>query len=109
MELLKCQKSDKENAEKYILKDGEKELGYGYIYNTNVNPVEIFVYEALRSNGYGKILFSKLIQILKEKGIKIIEFEIPEENYRMTNIISSFGGHYSSIKNGIRRYVFPIK
>lgn len=109
MELLKCETSDIENTEKYILKDNDKELGYGYIISAEINPIEIFIYEKERSNGYGKLLFSKLLQILKEKGTKLLTFDLPEEQYRMINIVSSFGGRYISIKNGVKRYILPVK
>lgn len=109
MELLKCETSDIENSEKYIFKDGEKEIGYGYIKSIEINPIEIFIYEKERSYGYGKLLFSKLFDIIKEKTDKVLVFELPEEQYRMINIVASFGGRYISIKDGIRRYILPIK
>ena len=109
MELLKCETSDIENTEKYILKDGEKEIGYGYIKGVEINPIEIFIYENERSNGYGKLLFSKLLEIIKEKEAKLLTFDLPEEQYRMIKIIAYSGGRYIYIKNGVRRYILPIK
>ena len=51
MKILKCAQSDKANSEKYLLMDGDRQIGYGYIIETEMNPIEIFVNEEERSNG----------------------------------------------------------
>ena len=108
MTILKCDKSDKENAEKYILKNGEKEIGYGYFINREINPIEIFINEEERSNGYGKLLFAKMLQVAKEKGLKALIFKIKDENYRFSNIVSTSGALHISSSDGETKWALPI-
>lgn len=91
MELLKSRNSDKENSVKYVLKEQDTDIGYGYIYSREVNPIEIYVYEKYQSNGYGKALFNFLLNELKQSGVKGAIFELDESQYRFKNIISQAG------------------
>lgn len=108
MKILKCAQSDKANSEKYLLMDGDRQIGYGYIIETEMNPIEIFVNEEERSNGYGKLLFKNLIQIAKENGKNALFFEIKRENYRFTNIVSSSGARRIGTNDGITKWVLPL-
>lgn len=108
MQVYKCEKSDRENAEKYIFKDGEKELGYGYFMQTEINPIDIFIHEEFRSKGYGKELFLQMIKVAKDHGVKAMMFQIGIENYRIINIIASFGALNIGTSDGIQKWVLPI-
>lgn len=91
MELVELKVSDKENSVKYKLVSEDKELGYGYIFDRETNPIEVFVEKEYRSNGYGKLLFNSLLKILKSKGLKGTIFVIDVENFSMLNIIKQAG------------------
>lgn len=108
MQIYKCKESDKEKSEKYIFKDGEKEIGIGYFIENEINPIYIFINEEYRSNGYGKRLFLQMIKVAKDHGLKVLMFEIKNENYRIINIIASFGALNIGTSNGIQKWVLPI-
>lgn len=63
MELLKCETSDIENTEKYILKNGEKEIGYGYIKGVEINPIEIFIYEMKGQMAMANFYFQSFLKL----------------------------------------------
>lgn len=109
MQIYKCKNSDREDMEKYILKDGDTQLGYAYFKQEKINPIEIFIDEDKRSQGFGKELFVQMVKIAKEKGLNSLMFEIKNENYRMINIIASFGGVPLGTFNGIQKWMLPIK
>lgn len=109
MKVIKCAQSDKPNSEKYLLTEGDRQIGYGYIIERETNPIEIFVTKEMRSNGYGKFLFNNLIQIEKERDKKVLLFEVDRENYRLTNIISSLGAHRIESGEKSIRLALPLK
>ena len=91
MELVELKVSDKENAIKYVLIVNDKEIGVGYIFSREINPIEIYIVEDYQSNGYGKFLFNSLLNILKSRNLKGIIFSIDKNNYRFINIIGQAG------------------
>lgn len=91
MELIELEVSDKENSVKYNLISNGQEIAHGYIFNRDINPIEIFVEEKYQSNGYGKYLFNSLLKILKNNGEKGIIFQLDESNFKMINIIKGSG------------------
>lgn len=108
MEIVELKNLNIVNAKKYALMDGDKQIGYGYIKNCDINPIEIYVSEEYRSNGYGKFLFSKLVDIAERKGIVAFKFEIELSNYRMINIILNAGGKRLQHINGLCRIVLVL-
>lgn len=108
MHIIKCIESDKENSTKYLLKKDDKEIGHGYIFSRLVNPIEIYINEKAQSNGYGKMLFTKLLQIIYDGGKTNLVFEIEIQNYKMNNILSSLGGRHVGTNNGKNRWVMPV-
>ena len=108
MIIYKCEKSDKNDAEKYELKNGEQVIGFAYYFGTEINPIEIYVNENERSNGYGKLLFAKMLEVAKEKGAKSLFFQIEDNNYIVSNIVSSAGAIHLSSTDGITKWVLPI-
>lgn len=91
MELKELKISDKENSFKFVLIVNDKEVGFGYIFNREINPIEVYIEKEFQSNGYGKFLFNSLLSILKEKGLKGMLFKINESNYKFINIIQKAG------------------
>ena len=108
MELIELKTSDKENSVKYLLKSNDNEIGYGYIFAKEINPIEIYIYENYQSNGYGKLLFNSLLNILKNKGLKGILFEIDESNYRFINIIGQAGAREFGRNSPIIKFVLKL-
>ena len=103
MRKKKCVKIDKENSEKYLLLNDDKEIGYGYILEQEVNPIEIYINENERSNGYGKFLFEKLLEIVKESDKKALIFDLTRAQYRVANIIAFFGARQiETLENSIK-------
>ena len=92
MELVELKVSDKENSIKYKLLSEDKEVAHGYIFNRETNPIEIYVEQDYQSNGYGKLLFTSLLNVLKNKGLKGAIFQLDENNYKIINIIKNAGG-----------------
>ena len=91
MELIELEMSDKENSVKYVLIVNSEEVGYGYIFNRETNPIEVYIDDNYQSNGYGKLLLNSLLNILKEKGLKGVTFKLDENDYRFINIIKQAG------------------
>lgn len=91
MELKELKISDKENSVKYILLVQGREVGFGYIFNREVNPIEIYIENDFQSNGYGKLLFNSLLKILKDSGLKGLKFELDENNGRLISVIKQAG------------------
>ena len=91
MELVKLNISDKENSVKYKLLSNEAEVAHGYIFNREINPIEIYVEKEYQSNGFGKFLFKSLLEILKSNGLTGIVFLLDENNLKIINIIKKSG------------------
>ena len=103
MEVIKSEKSDKENSYKYVLKVQGKQIGFGYIFNREINPIEIYIDKENQSYGYGKFLFNALVKEAKIQGIKGMIFELNENQYRIITIILQagavqFGKHNDIVK-----------
>lgn len=88
---IKSEKSDKENSYKYVLIVQDKQIGFGYIFKRETNPIEIYIDKEYQSNGYGKFLFNALAKEAKNQGLKGMIFELNENQYRFINIISQVG------------------
>lgn len=108
MDIIKCDMSDRINSDKYILQDNEKQIGYGYIIDSEINPIDIFINEEERSNGYGELLFSQLLKIIKQDNKKPLIFEVKKTNYRISNIISKLGALHITTIEDKNRWVFPL-
>ncbi len=108
MKVVKTKISDKDNSVKYLFKVEDEEVGHGYIFNREVNPIEVYIDEQFQSNGYGKKLFKVLLKEIKDKGIKGIIFSISNEQQRFANIISQAGAVEVSRNGKITEYVLKI-
>lgn len=109
MEILRVNVSDKENSLKYVLKIQDIEIGCGYIFNREINPIEIYIYEEYQSNGYGKILFKALLEIVKEQGVMGMIFELEEYQFRFINIISQSGALQIGRNDSKIKYLLKIQ
>lgn len=91
-----------------FLKDDEV-IGVAAINQKNDDKIYIMIKEELRGNGYGKELFSHVIQKLKEREYKkaIVRFE--RTNIQMLRIVTSNGGMHVSTNNDIVKYLIQIK
>lgn len=99
MEIIKSDKSDKENSYKYVLKVQDKQIGFGYIFHREINPIEIYIDKEYQSNGYGKFLFNALVKEAKSQGLKGMIFELNENQYRFITIILQAGAAQISKNN----------
>lgn len=106
MELVELKISDKENAVKYVLRVKDEEVGYGYIFNREVNPIEVYVGKDYQSNGYGKFIFNSLLNVLRGKNLKGIIFEVDAGNFRFINIVKQAGalelGRFPKVKLALK-------
>ena len=107
MENLQIERCEQDTS-KYSLKLDGKEIGYGCIYVREINPIEIYIDEQYRSNGYGKYLFAQLLLIAKERGVVGMIFEVTEENYRFITIIGQAGAKQIGKNGAIIKFVLKI-
>ncbi len=108
MELLKLKNSDKQNSVKYLLKKDGITIGCGYVFNREINPIEIYIDEKHQSNGYGKLLFNNLIKVLKKEKTPGAIFVLPQTNYKMINIVSKAGGVQISQDNNNVKLIIKL-
>ena len=99
----------KEDADAYVLEKYKNIIGYGVVSVDNNNIIEVFIKEEYRSNGYGKLLFGKMLEVLKIKKYKEVTLTIKKDNYRIKNIISYYGGKQLYTNNEEESYILPIK
>ena len=92
----------------YKLVKDDKVIGYGTINNDKENIIYIYIEEQLRGNGYGKILFSKMIEEIKKIGYKEVKIKFAKENIQMLKIVKNNEGlHLSSNEDGVT-YLIPL-
>lgn len=108
MENLQIVRCDQCDPIRYSLRLEDIEVGYGYVFDRKNNPIEIYIHEQYRSNGYGKYLFAQLLQILKERGVVGVTFEAAEENYRFITIIGQAGAQQIGKVDKIIKFVLKI-
>lgn len=105
---LKEEVDIKDNSLVYILEKDHQIIGYGFLNNEKENRIEILIKDEYQSNGYGKILFEKMIEELKKIGDREVKLTISKDNYRIKNIIKSFNGIQLSNYNGKEEYLIPL-
>lgn len=92
----------------YRLVKDNKTIGLGTINKDKENGIYIYIEENLRGNGYGKILFSKIIEEVKKKGLKEIRVTFNKENIQILKIVhGNRGVHLSTNKEKVK-YLIPI-
>jgi len=96
--LIKVNEGEKPNLQPekydycYKLVDGNQPLGYGTINKDKENGLFIFINKEQRGNGYGKILFSKMLDETKNKGCDEVKITFSKENIPMLKIATDNGG-----------------
>lgn len=70
----------------YLFKVDGKKVGYGFTTNISDDMIKIYIDEEYRSNGYGKILFGKMLELFD------CDVKLKTSNKHMYNIICSYGG-----------------
>lgn len=82
-----------ENYERgYKLVKDEQTIGFGTINKDRENAFYIFINEEERGKGYGKILFSKILDESKNIGCNNPKVTFEKENIPMTKITVDNGG-----------------
>lgn len=82
-----------------------KIVGYARLENIENNPIEIYVLQQYRGNGYGTVLYKNILAELKKSNLKDFKTSIDKENYIMTRILEKNGALKISTINGINLYI----
>ena len=86
-----------------LLKD-DRPLGVGTINKDEENQIYIYIKQELRGNGYGKILFSKMMDEAKKE----VKVTFPKDNIQMVKIVDDNGGVQQSTNNNQVKYVISL-
>ena len=92
----------------YKLVEDNRALGYGTINKDKENALFIFINKEERGNGYGKILFSKMLNETKNMGFNEVKITFGKENTPMLKIAEDNGGRKISSDEDTVKYVIPI-
>lgn len=93
----------------YKLVKDEETIGFGTINKNKENLLFVFISEENRGNGYGKILFEKMLQETKNIGHKEARVTFNKGNIPMLKIVSDNGGVHLSSNEELVKYVIPLK
>lgn len=91
-----------------LIKD-DRPLGVGTINKDKENLIYIYIKQELRGNGYGKVLFSKMMEEAKKEGYQEVKVTFPKDNIQMVKIVDDNGGMQKSTDNNQVKYVIPLK
>ena len=91
-----------------LVKDNQL-LGFGTINKDKENALFIFINKEQRGNGYGKILFSKMLEETKNMGYDEVKITFSKENEPMIKIVDDNGGQQTFADEDSVKYVFPLK
>ena len=83
-----------------LIKDDIK-VGYCLLKNNTKEEVQIFINEEYRSNGYGKLFFGKILDMLNK------DVYLKTNNENMICIIKYYNGKELSRNKGIISFVIP--
>ena len=106
---LKTEVLPKEYESAYKLVKDDKTIGFGTINNDKENALYIYINEEERGNGYGKILFSKMLDQTKSIGCDRPQITFAKENIPMTKIAVDNGGTLISSDGETVKYRIPTK
>ena len=91
-----------------FIKD-DRPLGVGTINKDKENLIYIYIKQELRGNGYGKVLFSKMMEEAKKEGYQEVKVTFPKDNIQMVKIVDDNGGVEQSVNENEVKYVIPLK
>ena len=92
----------------YRLVKDNTTIGFGTINKDKENAIYIYVEEDSRGNGYGKLLFSKILEEIKKKEIKEIKVKFYKKNIQMLKIVKGVNGLHISTNEDEVEYLIPI-
>ena len=94
----------------YVLKNDNDFIGYGKIIlnQDNKDILYFMIKPEYQSNGYGTMLYEKLLQVLKDNNYKDIVIHISNDNIKAINIINKFRNIHTTTIKGISEYIVPI-
>ena len=93
----------------YLLKQNNMIIGFGKINNDECeNKVEMYILTESRGNGYGKFLFGKLLEELKNEKIKDISVFIDTKNIVQRKIVEDFNGILVSKDKEKSKFIIPL-
>ena len=90
-----------------LVKDNQG-IGYGTINKDKENQLFIYIDKQQRGKGYGKILFSKMLEETKNKGYQEVNIAFQKENIPMLKIADDNGGIQTSSDGDTFKYVISI-
>lgn len=83
-------------------------IGIGAISKTQENQIYIFIKNELRGMGYGKILFSKMLEEVKKLGYTEVKFEFFKKNTKILKTVVDNGGIHLSTNGNVVKYMLQI-
>lgn len=113
--LIKLQKGTEPNVQIgdydccYKLVKDNQGIGYGTINKDKENQLFIFVDKQNRGNGYGKILFSKMLEETKNMGYNQVKISFEKDNEPMLKIVNDYAGTQLSNDGNTLKYVISTK
>lgn len=100
---------DREYEQYYKLIKDNQEIGYGTINKDKENAFYIYINEEQRGKGYGKILFSKILEESKGMGWTEPKITFEKENIPMTKIAVDNGAVLFSSDGAMVKYKIKLK
>lgn len=93
----------------YLLKQNNMIIGFGKINNDECeNKVEMYILTESRGNGYGKLLFGKLLEELKKENIKDISVFVDTKEIVQRKIVEDFNGILVSKDKEKSKFIIPL-
>ena len=90
-----------------LVKDNQA-VGFGTINKDKENALFIFIDKNQRGNGYGKVLFSKMLEETKNIGYNEAKIKFESDNIPMLKIATENGAKHLSTDGKEVRYVIPL-
>lgn len=92
----------------YEFLDENQSIGIGAISKNADNQLYIFIKKDLRGNGFGKILFSKMVEEAKNQGFTKLNFAFLRKNTKILKTVVDNGGLHLSTNGEIVKYFLPL-
>lgn len=93
----------------YKLVKDDKIIGYGTINKDKENLIYIYIEEGFRENGYGELLFSKMLEEAKQLEYKEVKVRFKYNNIQILRIVEKVGGLHLSSNENVVKYLIPLK
>lgn len=106
--LLDTETLPKKYEQGYKLVKDDQTIGYGTINKDRENAFYIYINEKERGKGYGKVLFSKILDETKKIGCDKPKITFEKNNIPMTKITVDNGGILISSNGETVKYQIPL-